>query len=410
MRRLIRRAVSLGLYVLVPAMSAIASLLVIPVVTARYGAEAWASVAIGLSVGLGGAVIGELGWSIVGPQRVARDPGGARTLYDRALASRFAVTLPLAAACGVAAAVLTTEHRAAAALLAVGVALGALSPSWFCTGLNRPGVTLVAESLPRLVFTAVAATAIALGAPLEVYGAALIAAVVVALVVTTRILRVRVVPTGPAIRSVPGVIRAQLVLVTGRGVTTLYKALPTAILAAVAPDLVALYAAVDRPLRLGLQFLAALPQRLQAWVAVDEPALRSRRLRLAVLANAALGVFAGAVFAVLMPLVAPVLFSGTVAVPALASIVAGGLVAAICTSRGFGLTLVAEGRSKHTTTAALASAVVGLPGTVVGALLGGVPGVLLALVVAETVGVLVQWCMLSWTGRDGAVAPREVCS
>lgn len=402
MKRFARHAASLGLYTLVPLLSAVAPLLVIPAATSVYGAQAWGSIAVGLSIGVAGAVIGEFGWAIVGPQAVARDPGTAAALYDRALASRLAVALPLAVVTGLTASVLGGDHSGAAALLAVGVTLGALSPSWFCTGRNRPHVTLVAESLPRLVCTGLAAGAIAIGGPLELYGAALIIAALLAVVITARLERVAVVPSTVALRLVPKTIRSQLVLVAGRGTTTLYKTLPTALLAAAAPELVAVYAAADRPLRLGLQFLAALPQRLQAWVAVDDDSVRRGRLRLAILANAVVGVVAGVVFAVAMPFVAPILFAGTITVPMVVSVVAGVLVAVICTSRGLGLALVAERRSGHTTTAAIASALVGVPGTLVGAALGGVPGVFAALALAEAVGAVIQWGML---GRGGTVAP-----
>ena len=67
-----------GLYVLVPAMGALIPLLAVPVVTGTFGATAFAALAIGQSVGAAAAVVVDLGWSLNGPQAVARSGPGAR--------------------------------------------------------------------------------------------------------------------------------------------------------------------------------------------------------------------------------------------------------------------------------------------------------------------------------------------
>lgn len=399
MLRQLRRARLLALYVLVPLLAAVAPLLVIPAVTARHGVVGWSGVAIGLSVGLVGAVIGELGWNIVGPQEVARRPEAARSCYQRALAARLVVVAPLALGCGVLAASLASSHHLAAGLLAVGVCAGALSPSWYFTGLNRPHLTLLVESLPRTVLVTLAALGISGGGPLELYGAALLAAALLPLLLAAPLVGLPLVPGPTAFRAVGTTLRSQWVLVAGRGVATVYKAMPTPLLAWIAPDLVALYAALDRPLRLGLQFLTALPQRLQAWVAVDDPALRARRSLMAVVMNSVLGVLAGAVYGIAMPLVAPVLFSGTVEVTADLGMLGGVLVAVICASRGFGLALVAGGRAGATSSAAVVSAAIGLTAVPLAAIASGVPGVVLALVASELGGIVVQWAALSLVHR-----------
>ncbi|MEK6310401.1 MAG: hypothetical protein V4755_06805 [Curtobacterium sp.] len=403
MKRHLRRARSFGLYVLAPLLAAVAPLLVIPATTARYGAAGWSSIAIGLSSGLVAAVIGELGWSIVGPQQVARRPQDASDVYDRALAARVIVVVPLAALSAALAVVLAPHHALAAGLVAAGVTLGALSPAWYFTGLNRPHLTLATESLPRVVLVGGAAVGIACGGALELYGIALIVGGILPLALATSIARVRCVPSAAAVRAVPTTLRAQWALVAGRGATTMYRALPTPILAVIAPDLVALYAALDRPLRLGLQFLTAVPQRLQAWVAVEDDTVRVRRTRRALVANVVSGVAAGGVFASAMPLVAPVLYSGTVDVTAALSVPGGVLVAVICASRGFGLALVADGRAGVTVVAALAAAAIGLPAIVFGAIGAGAAGVIAALVLAEFVGIVVQWAKLTPRSR-----PRDL--
>lgn len=411
-----RRALVVGFqlvqYVGAPALAALAPLLVIPAVTSRYGAEGWASVAVALSVGLAAAVIAELGWTIVGPQLVARqialgDTEGAARTFERALAARYVAVAIMAVPTAAVSASLATEHRAAAALLGLGVLAGAMSPSWYYTALGRPGTILVVESLPRMCLALGAAAVIAAGGPLEAYGAALCAAAAMTLVLSSRLGGTAVWPGGGAFRAAPATIRSQCVVTVGRSITTLYKALPTAVLAGVAPGAVPAYSAVDRPLRMGFQFLAVVPQRLQAWIGVPDPAVRRRRVLRAVLLNVLLGVVAGGAAVALMPPVVQVLFSGVVAVAPELVLLGGALTVVVCASRGLGLALVSEDRADATTWAAASSAVVGLPGVVVGGMAAGAAGALVALVLAELAGVVMQSIVLA---RAMGASPRPAAA
>lgn len=381
------------LYVLVPVLSAAAPLAVVPVATARYGADAWASLAVALSVGLTAAVVAEFGWSIVGPQEVAALGAGTASLrlWEESLASRLVLVAALAPVCVGVVLATVPHHRGAAVLVSLGVLGGALSPAWWFTGLGLPHLILVAETLPRTVLVLGAAVAIAFGAPLAVHGAALLLAAVSAPVLAALLTRTAVFPGRRAFCTVPGVLRAQAAVAAGRTVATLTKALPTTLVAGIAPGVIAGYSAADRPMRLGLQVLAALPQRMQAWVAVPPGSERDRRLRIVVAANAGLGLVAGAVFAGVMPVIAPVLFSGTIDVPVEVSAAAGVVVLLACTGRGLGLALVARGAGRRTLTAAVVSAAIALPGVIAVAHSGGSgAAVFWALAAAEAGGVITQ--------------------
>jgi len=401
-RGLGRQVGRLALHLLVPALSAAAPLAVIPAVTSTHGASGWAAVAVGSSVGIATAVVAELGWGIVGPQRVARGtrpPGG---LFATALASKLvatAVLLPVAAAVTV---VVAGDHRPAAVLVSVGVALGALSPTWYFIGLGRPLLILLAETLPRVLVSLASAGAIAAGAPLEVYGAGMVLAAAVTFGVAPRLGGARL-PGAADFRAVPSVVRSQLVLVVGRGVATTYKSLPVALLGAVSPGSVAAFAAVDRPLRMGLQVVSAIPDRLQTWVGVPSAELAHRRGVVSLGVNAALGLVVGVGFATCMPAVAVVLFTGAVPVSPDLAVAGGVLVGVICASRGAGLALVSAGRHVHTTTASIGSAVVGVPGVLVLGVHLGASGAVWALVLAETVGFVVQLSALARSSRHRAV-------
>ncbi|ROP65158.1 MULTISPECIES: hypothetical protein [unclassified Curtobacterium] len=394
-RRVTRIGAQLALYVGAPLLGSLAPLVVIPAVTSQYGAAGWASVAVALSVGLAGAVIGELGWVVVGPQKVSRDRAAASGLYERALASRLVAVGVLALPVAVASGTLAHEHRTAAVLLGLGILGGALSPSWYWTGLGRPATILLVEALPRMTLALSAAGAIALGAPLESYGAALCAAAALTVLLSARTAGVRAWPSRAAFRAAPSTARSQSVVMLGRTISTLYRALPAALLAGVAPGAVATFSAVDRPLRMGLQFLAVVPQRLQTWVGVEDQVIARRRAVQVVLMNIGLGAAAGVLVLAAMPTFVAVLFTGVVAVDGALAAIAGLLVAVVCAARGFGLALVALGRADASTWAAASSAVVGIPGAVLGGVLAGAEGTMAALVIAEFVGLVLQWGILA---------------
>jgi hypothetical protein len=398
------QAVRLLLHVLVPAVSAAAPLAVIPAATSRFGASGWSAVAVGMSVGIAAAVVAELGWSIVGPVRIARDPEARAAVFARALASKLVATAVLLPVVVVVTALLVDRHALAAVLVGVGVALGALSPTWYFVGLGRPGRVVLTEALPRVVLALAAAAALVVGAPLEVYGSCLVLAVVATAVLTPLVDDAARFPSRQAFAEVPRVVREQAVLVLGRAVTTTYKSLPVALLGVAAPASVAAFAATDRPLRMGLQVLSAVPDRLQTWVGTPDAVLARRRSAVSLGLNTGLGVVAGAVFALAMPTVSGWLFAGAVDVDRDLAVWGGALVAVICSSRGAGLALVSAGRHGHTTTAAIAAAIVGVPGVLVAGAAVGATGAVAALVLAEAVGFVVQLGLLVGTGgRAGSL-------
>lgn len=166
MTRLLGQLTTLLLYGASPVVVALAPFAVVPAVTTRFGADGWAVCAVALSVGAAVAVVAELGWVVVGPQRVSRDPRRHAEIHHDALASRLVALVVLAPVAVVAVTLLVDEHRGAAVLLTLGVAAGALSPTWLFVGLGRPGLTLLCEALPRVVLALAAAGVIALGGPL----------------------------------------------------------------------------------------------------------------------------------------------------------------------------------------------------------------------------------------------------
>jgi len=376
-------------FLVVPVLSAVAPLLVVPAVARTHGADGWAAIAVGVALGNAGSVVADLGWTVIGPQRVAARLVDHRAEYRRSLASRSCAAAVLVPLVAVVAASLAPSDPAAAAWAAAGIGLGALSPAWYFVGRARPWSCALIETLPKCLVSVAVALTLPLGAPLSSYGiglgiAALCSVVLAALVGDAPL------PRWDGFRRVPETMNELRVLTLGRAASTAATALPTAVLSSVAPSAVATYAALDRPLRMGLQVLQAVPARMQAWLgraSVDE--LR-RRTKTALLVNGTLGVAAGGGVLVGAPPVLRVLFGDAVVVPGSAVVAAAALVTVICASRGLGLVVVAQGKPAATTTAALTIAVAGTAGVAIWAGLGGVTAAFAALTIAESAGVVVQ--------------------
>ena len=390
MTRLLGQLTTLLLYGASPVVAALAPFAVVPAVTTRYGADGWAVCAVALSVGAAVAVIAELGWVVVGPQRISRDPRRHAEIHHDALASRLVALAVVAPVAVVAVVLLVDEHRGAAVLLTLGVAGGALSPTWLFVGLGRPGLTLLCEALPRVVLALAAAGVIALGGPLEAYGLASLLSVAITLMATSRAVGVRVAPARERLLAAPSIVRGQFVVTAGRGVTALYKTLPAALLQTVAPGSVAAFGAVDRLARAGLGIVAVVPQRLQVWVGSPDQAVAVRRTAGSLVLNAGLAVVSAVAVLTAVPPVVAILFTGAVTVEGPAVVATALLVALTCQSRAFGLALVTLDAVRTTTTAATAAAVVGVTGVLWGGTVGGAAGALAGLAAAEAVAVGVQ--------------------
>jgi hypothetical protein len=376
-------------FLVIPLLSAAAPLLVIPAVARTGGADGWASVAIGLALGNAMAVIVDLGWSVVGPQMVASTPATAGAAYRESVASRVVVMTALSIPTVAAGLLIPSASPATVITTTLGVGLSGLSPSWLLIGAGRPWMLAAVETVPKAAACCAAAWAIALGGPPELYGVLL----GVAALTTLGIVQVAGLAPAPRLtdfRRAGRSIRNRRVLAVGRAVSTTATVLPAALLGIVAPGLVAPYAAVDRPMRMGLQVLQAVPTRLQSWLGSAAAHETRRRARIVLGANTALGVGAAVVFSVLAPTVLDLLFDGSVDVDRGAIAAASVLIAVICTSRGLGLVAVARRRAGATSAAAVVIASTGALGLVLGAVLGGLPGAILGLVVAELLGLVPQ--------------------
>lgn len=390
-RRWARRAVGTGYFLLIPALSAVAPLFALPVISAAFGVDGWASVAVGLSLGMAAGTIAELGWSVIGPQAVAGGDDSARAeLYADSRATKLVSVALLAPLAGLLAGLLTVEYRIDAVLLAVAGAATALGTSWFFVGLNRPLAILAVDTIPRIAAVLLAAGVIALGGPLVVYPIALLAAALLTSVGGPMLLGYRWWPPASSWRRVPSVLRTQSPILLGRIVGTGYTSLTVTLTAVSAPAAVPLFAAYERVMRMAAAILAGIHSRLQSWLGQSRTArTRRARIRSVIVANSVLGATAGIAFALLAPLVVAFLFSGLFEAEPLVAAGSGLVLALICTARGVGLALVAVDAARSLTAAAIGSCLVGLPLLLLLPPIWGPFGAVAAEIAAEAVGLVV---------------------
>ncbi|MCG7418785.1 hypothetical protein MHY30_14860 [Microbacterium sp. ACRRU] len=392
-------------FLLVPILSAVAPLIVIPVITGSFGGEAWAAVAVAQSVGSAAAVIVELGWGLNGPQRVARARGQVRSqLYLLSLVTKGIVVVLLVAPVMVTMQILAPTEVGNAQIVAVGYLITGLSPVWFFIGEGRPLRILLFDAMPRLIAAVIPAILIVVfDFGLEAYAAGLlVGGLVPPLLGLTTARPPRNFVRRFGLRRLVRAIRAQGGALGGRAASALYIALPITLVGIAAPAALVLFSAVERMMRLGLALLASIPNSLQSWVGAPPATAhveRRRRVQLALVFNAVLGLIAGLGFTWVAPSAARILFSGTTEVDHSIAALAGLVIFITCTSRATGgLGLVAYRRVPAIAVSAVVGACVGVPAILVFASYGGVAGAYAAEILAELCVLAVQVAALARAG------------
>lgn len=391
-RRRLKSAGSFSLYLVAPVLSAVTPLLVFPSVTRMFGEPGLGAMGIAQSVGTAASVIGELGWAVVGPQRIAALSGHERARYVRlASASRLVALAVLVPLCILIVTALSPEFKFESAIISVGSTMAGLSLGWAWIGANRPSRMLFFESIPKLLLSVTAAGIISLGGSLAVYGVALIIGALISLLAGMLDFTALRADVRADRQEILHALREQAVVTGGRSITAGFTALPVTLIALVSPAAVPLFTAIDRLARMSLSVLAAVPNRLQSWLgsAGSIENLRHRN-RWQILMNAGTGITVGILYAILVPFVASFVFSGTVHIAPSTAWISGLMIAVICVSRGLGLSLVAFGRAKWLLPSSAAACAVGICAVLGFGFLFGAIGGVAGVVCAEAVGALVQ--------------------
>lgn len=371
-------------------------LLALPAVTSKFGAAAWAAIAIGQSVGMAASAVGELGWGLNGPQRAARlSPGNGYQLLVLSIQTKLVVFAPLAAVVFTAALLLSSSFELESAVIAVASLAAGLNTVWYFLGTSRPWAAILTDGVPRILGVLLATLLIVAGMPLMTYAVVglllpcLIGPLAGLLTVRSETSRRRV-----AYRSkhVLRAIRVQGSAFTARLVSALYIALPVTLVSIVAPASVPMFAAGERIMRLLLGAMASVSNGMHGWIGSESDRLaRWVRVRKAIVLNVILGLAAALAFGFLAPSASAFIFSGSATIPSELAWVFALVIVVVSTSRATGnLALVALSRVDIIMWSATAGAAIGVPAILLLSRLLGPIGGALGELVAEVVVLAVQ--------------------
>lgn len=381
---------------LLPAMSMLAPLVILPTVATKYGPEGWSAIALGQSIGALVGVVVALAWPIVGGHQIAVTPERVRAgVFVQSVASRLlalAAVLPLALALVL---ILGGALWVETALFLVGVALNGLTASWYFAGTGDPSTLVRNEGFVRLLSYAVSAVAMGLGAPLIFYAATTVVAGVGMLLANWR----SIVGRPPRLDEFR--LRESWELVRRHSYGLLSRALQSAfsfggvsLCAAFAPGSLGAFAAADQIAKAAINAGHPLSASFVGWVSGNgDLAQRGRKATAIVCVIALCG---SAVWVVVGRLVIDVMFAGVAGIDFSGIVLVGLIFLGNVVARAFELLIVVPGgRESLVYSANMVVSAIGLVGLPFAFIVFGAVGGLMvyAGVSIVLVGVYVLGCV-----------------
>lgn len=378
-----------GGFAFLPLFSAVAPLLLLPIISRIGGVDGWASVMTGQALGAFGAIVVSFGWNLAGPPRVAKLGVGAasRHVYAVSIRSRLLVFIIVTPPISSLSAMLSApDYIADATMMTIAMTFFGLSPGWYAIGIGRPSFLAVYEAIPKLVATGLAAVLLIMGMSIWTYPMLLLVASAFGVLAFHQRQMGSWWPkpqTGAARSEWPLKSMRLPALVDITGATYASSALP--IVSSTSGILVtSTFASADKLYRYGMFGISALANALQAWV-LDRSSHRPIRRHLAaIFAHLFLGGLGFTFLVIAGPLATELLFGATVAAAA-----------PVCT--GFGAAyfflsastplirnlLLPNGRASVILRATILSALVGVSAMFLGAIAWGGPGAAFGLALSE---------------------------
>lgn len=385
-------------FAVLPLVSAIAPILVLPVVVRSVGAVGWASIAIGMSIGAAGSVVVNWGWGVLGPPQVAPlDPVAASDVYRLSYQMRLALCVPTLPICWVIAEYLDHgRSHGAAGVMALAFAIGGLSPAWFYIGRGRASQVALWDSLPR-IFSGIAAVPLQIMFPRPItYPIVCLSTWFFAWSFNAWMHSRHAGPrcsTETQMGRMKREYRRQAPLVGSGIVSAGYTSLSVAIVSAVNYPAVAVFAGADRFRAMAKQGQMGLTNGFQGWVAVTvaQPTEFLRRVKMALYAMTAVGVLSGIGFALLLPSLSSILFGDALPISFGVGAFMGLTLFLTALSMWASFHVLAPlGRPRPIAVATICGSIVGIPALVVGTHFAGATGAAAAVTIAELVVVAIE--------------------
>lgn len=392
-----RHLSAVSIYAASVLVSALVTLVSIPVVIGAAGPAAWGGLAAGQSIGTGASVLIGFGWGTTGPTDVARAALPDRPkLYLESYRARLLLALPIAIVAAFVTFIVVPSAPWESALNCVAYAGTGLLAGWFFTGSAQPNRFIALDTAPRVVGGAAGVFAVAINAPLYSYPALQLLGIAVGVAASTAtIAGARAIFAGLHARRSIVVLRGQsdgLVLAV---VSAANAALPAILVSSLVPTALPAYALADKLLRFGTTAASPFVQFLQGWVPGNGPNDVRPRVRRAGLVGLVLVVVGSAAFVIIAPLAADLLSHGQIRLPGslvaafavvLVLLVAAQVVGLVC--------LLALGEGRRLARYTLVGGLISVPLVIVGALSFGAVGAATAVAVGELIAFIPQCVLL----------------
>jgi O-antigen/teichoic acid export membrane protein len=373
----------------------------LPLVARVGGQDNWASINIGQSLGAFAAMCISYGWMMAGPTRVAALASDfeRHRLYALSLAVRiilFLIVTPIAIA---ASSILSPPgHSAVAVWMAIALAMGGLSVTWYGVGTGSPRDIAVYEALPKTAAVAVSALLVFMTDVIVYYPIALCIASVIGVVAFMRTidgwkLLFELRPRAIVRELWKG--KTPALTVASAGV---YSTMPVAVVSAQASAAdVAFFASADKLYRITLVPISVLSNTFQGWVTGQGVGPVKRRMLIAISAHCLLGLLGLLAMATAGSIATAALFGPTVAATSTTSFWYGiaFLAVAVNTSTGLHI-LVPTGHTSMVFWSTVVGAGVGIPAMAYFSSAYGGEGGALGLALGEISVCLVQFACISW--------------
>src|SRR4051794_17971489 len=138
-------------FALLPGLSMLASLVILPLISARFGSAGWVALSLGQSVGAVVSVVAGLAWPVIGGNAgaAASDLRARQALFRSSVSSRLLVLFVLVTCAVPLTVLLAPSYPWSTTLFMVGVAGNAMTATWYFAGLGAPRLLVLNEGVVR---------------------------------------------------------------------------------------------------------------------------------------------------------------------------------------------------------------------------------------------------------------------
>lgn len=391
-------------FAFVPGLTMVSTILLLPLISSKFGPAGWSAVGLGQSLGAFLGVIAGLAWHVVGAQQVAvSTPEERRVLYAESVKSRALVLLIATPLAGALCYALAPAYKWECVAFMVATGLNCLNASWFFAGTGQPKYVIRNEASIRLVGYVVAIPALAVTDSMWAYAAILIAVgVLMALANIFSIFNLFSSETWAQTRKTRTIVKEHVHGMVARGFSAGQQYLGITVVSLIMPQSLPIYSALDNMQKTANNATAFFPQAFAWWVGSPQ-SVESRypRVRKMVSVILLIGVLVFVGWMVAGPLIMDLLYHGKAEASFWLHFWTACGMAAFTMSRSLEqLCLVPLGLPAMVYRGTTVCAVVGLPGIAVGLWFGGVAGALSATGITYA-GLCVFYLFVTFAGLRG---------